>query len=297
MKVFTAKRKNEILPTILQMVVYDLLIIILTVLIPSYTIRTLLVALIVICNVFYIYHILLWFTLRYEIYDDKILISGINRMKNVKISIDEIEGYTIKSGRIDGVILSGVCSKRFALGRVVVKKLGITRMFATGDEKIIYLHTANINYGLSPVRYKEFENQLIKRGIEEKQWKMPVKKHNKLFKDKKFAVPFIITAIVIVILTLTPLVLFLTKNLPDVMPLNVDLLFNPLTQGSDRQFVFSQMIYGALNMGVFFCMYYAAYFCARYDKKTAYRCIYISMIIACIFLYLQLGVIITSILR
>jgi len=71
------------------------------------------------------------------------------------------------------------------------------------------------------------------------------------------------------------------------MPLNFDAKFNPIKIGTGKQFAFTQMIYGVLNMALLFCMYYASYFCAKYDRKSAYKYIYLALIVAMIFLIMQ----------
>ena len=42
-----------------------------------------------------------------------------------------------------------------------------------------------------------------------------------------------------------------------------------------------------LNMGILFCMYYAAHFHAKYDKKSAKTYIYVSLFIAMVFFLMQ----------
>jgi hypothetical protein len=80
--------------------------------------------------------------------------------------------------------------------------------------------------------------------------------------------------------------------IPNNMPLNFDAKFNPIKMGTSKQFAFTQMIYGVLNMALLFCMYYASYFCAKYDRKSAYKFIYLSLIVAMIFLIMQFKILI-----
>jgi hypothetical protein len=242
-----------------------------------------------------LYHILLWLTVKYEITETELVILGIGGLKKVIIPFSNINGYTILSGKIKGVKLSGIASNKFALGRSVIKSLGTTRMFVTNDSSVIYLKTDDINYAISPKEVDEFQLLLNKRGIYKTQWEVHFNKPNKLYKDKNFKTLLFLTSILIIIITLNPLVLYLTHNLPNVMPLTFDAAFKPVTMGSDKQFAFAQMTYGALNMALLFCMYYAAYFCAKYDRKTAYRYLYVALGVAALFLFLQLRILFIAI--
>jgi hypothetical protein len=76
--------------------------------------------------------------------------------------------------------------------------------------------------------------------------------------------------------------------IPNEMPLSFNASFEPAKIGTARQFAFKQMTFGVLNMAVLFCMYYAAHFHAKYDKKSANRYIYISLIISAVFFLMQL---------
>ena len=107
--------------------------------------------------------------------------------------------------------------------------------------------------------------------------------------------PLILTSTIILFTTFFPMVLYILNKLPDVMPLVINVSKEAGEVGTDKQFAFAQMLYGLLNMAVMFCMYYAAHFCAKYDKKSAYRYMYISLLVAIVFLYLQMRLIMSVI--
>lgn len=295
MNLFTAIKKFEIIPTILIMIMFNILLVILMGTTGSYTILNLLRVLLVSCNVFYLYHILLWLTVKYEITENELMIIAIGGLKKISIPFSNIKGYTVLSGKIKGVKLSGIASNKFALGRSVIKSLGTTRMFVTNDTSVIYLKTEDINYAISPKEVDKFQQLLNEHGIYKTQWEVHFNKPNKLYKDKNFKILLFLTSILIIIITLNPLVLYLTHNLPNVMPLTFDASFKPVTMGTDKQFAFAQMTYGGLNMALLFCMYYAAYFCAKYDRKTAYRYLYVALGVATLFLFLQLRILFIAI--
>lgn len=287
MNSFNSNKKLEIIPTILTFVGLNIVGICAIHLLDSYLMLSLLKVILTICNIFYLYHIGMWLTVKYEMTNNSIIINGLGGLKKIVIPLSSIECYTIEKGKIKGISLSGICSNRFAIGRIVVKNLGTTRMFVTGGSKVIYIKSEDINYGLSPKEFEKFQDALRNVDIKEKTWIKEYNKVNKLHKDKKFIIPLLITSIIILFTTFNPMLQYILNKLPDVMPLVLDVSRVPLELGTDKQFAFSQMIYGLLNMAVMFCMYYAAHFCAKYDKKAAYRYIYISLLVALIFLYLQ----------
>ena len=43
------------------------------------------------------------------------------------------------------------------MGRFVIDKIGISRMFVTDNKKIFYIKTKHMNYAVSPLDYEKFE--------------------------------------------------------------------------------------------------------------------------------------------
>ncbi|EQB88322.1 hypothetical protein J2Z44_003379 [Clostridium punense] len=295
MKVFKGIKSYEIVNTVFTMILYNILGLFLMNTTGSYTVLNLLRALMIALNIFYLYHIFLWITVKYTITEDELQITGIGNLKKVNIPLSDIKGYTILSGKIKGIKLSGVASNRFALGRSVVKTLGTTRMFVTNNSSVIYLRTEDINYAISPIEPEAFEALLNKNNIFKIQWEVKFNKPNKLYKDKKFRNILFMASTIIIGMTLNPLILYLNHKLPNIMPITFDATFKPVRMGTDKQFVSVQMTYGALNAAILFCMYYAAYFCAKYDRKTAYRYLYAALLISFIFLILQIKIITSTI--
>ena len=295
MNSFSSNKKLEIMPTIVTFVVLNVIGVWAAHILDSYLMLSLIRVVLVICNIFYLYHIGIWLTVKYEITNSEVTINALGGLKKVILPLSDIECYTVGKGKIRGISLSGISSNKFAIGRIVVKNLGTSRMFVTSGSSIIYLKTEDISYALSPKKFKEFMEVLNKLGIEEKTWKKEYNKVNKLHKDKKFILPLVITSIIILFTTFYPMVLYILNKLPDIMPLVLNVSMEAAEVGTDKQFAFSQMLYGILNMAVMFCMYYAAHFCAKYDKKSAYRYIYISLLVAMVFLYLQMRLLIAVI--
>ena len=277
---------------ILMTVLYNVLIIILLEFSNSYIVLSLLKLLLVSCNIYQVYYILLYSSLKCAIDDENLKIYAIGSLKKVIVPLNEIEGYTISTGTIKGVKLNGIATSSFAMGRFVIDKIGISRMFVTDNKNIFYIKTEHMNYAVSPKDYKKFEEALIDHDVHEVEWKCKVNNSYNLHKDKHFILPLIIVSIIVIILTLNPLILYLQHRIPDIMPLNFDAKFNPIKKGTGKQFAFTQMTYGVLNMALLFCMYYASYFCAKYDRKSAYKFIYMSLIVAMIFLVMQFKILI-----
>lgn len=267
---------------------YDILIILGIAFVNSYILSTLFKLVLGIFTVYQLYYILLCFSLKYGLDDENIYILGL--FKNIKIPLNEVEGYKFESGKINGVRLSGFGTNNFAIGKTVIKKIGTTNTYITSNRKILYLKAGDTIYALSPTEYDNYENFLISKGIKPAQWEYKWDKNINLHKDKCFMRPFIAVSVIIVILTLNPFILYLMDKLPSKMPLNFDSSFMPLEYGTGKQFAFNQMMYGAMNMTILFCMYYASYFYAKYDRKSCNKFIYYSLIIAAAFLLIQIRI-------
>ena len=267
-------------------ILYNALIILLLNLINSYVIINILKILVILCNLYQVYYIALSLSLKYVI-GDKFTILALGGLKKISIPYDKIQGYKKSEGKIKGVKLSGYGNDNFALGKFVISKIGTTRMFATSSREIVYLNVEEMNYAVSPVNSEEFIKDLAIKGVPCIEWEAKVIRNTNLYKEKKFMIPFMAVTVIIIILILNPFILYLKGRLPAQMPLNFDSAFIPLERGTGRQFAFSQMFYGALNMVILICMYYASHFYSKYDKKSAPKFIYISLIIAALFLIMQ----------
>ncbi|MGL5244668.1 MAG: PH domain-containing protein, partial [Sarcina sp.] len=189
--------------------------------------------------------------------------------------------------------LSGFGKHKYCFGRAVVDKVGTARMFISNSSKVIYLHTSSISYGLSPERFDEFKDKIISKGFRDKEFKVKTYNWKEIIKQKNVYIAFIIVSIIIIMMILIPFILYLIGSLPGEMPLAFDVHFIPTVFGTGKQFAFKQMMYGVLNMIFLICMYYAAYFSAKYDKKIACRYIYLSLTSALLFLLVQIQILIT----
>jgi hypothetical protein len=277
---------------LLMTTLYNILILVLLEFTNSYIVASLLKLILVSCNIYQVYYMLLYMSLKCTIDDENLKIYAIGSFKKIIIPLNQIEGYTISSGTIKGVKLYGIASNSFAMGRFVIDKIGTSRMFVTDNKNIFYIKTKDINYAVSPLDYKKFEETLIHHDVQNVEWRSEVNNSYKLHKDKHFIVPLIAVSIIILMLTLNPFILYLKQSIPNTMPLNFDANFKPIKIGTGKQFAFTQMIYGVLNMALLFCMYYASHFCAKYDRKSAYKYIYLSLIVAMIFLIMQFKILI-----
>lgn len=271
--------------------IYNALILFLLFYINSYVLSSLLKAIIIIFNLYQLYYILLNVSLNYILNDNEIIISAIFGLKKIHIPLDSIMAYNRYSGNIKGIQLYGYGKNKFAFGKSFIDKIGFTDMFVPSSDSIIYLKTDDMVYGIAPDECNEFESNLKSRNIENKPWVYKANKNINFHKDKKFMIPFLSVSIIILYITLNPFILYLFNKLPAEMPLKFDAAFNAIKFGTGKQFAFKQMVFGLLNMAFLFCMYYASYFYARYDKKSAYKFIYISVIVAVLFLIMQIRII------
>lgn len=269
-------------------IIYNIIIAAAAILIDSYIVSSLFKLFLLLFNLYQLYYLLLFITLKYSVNEQEIYIRNI--FKTIKLSLNDIEGYQIKKGSINGIRLSGFCTNRFAMGKSFIKNIGTTNMFVTTNKDIFYLKNGVSIYAISPSASSEFEKVLEKVGMKKLEWEFMWNKSSSLHKDKSYMIPFLVVSLLITILTLNPFVLYLRGRLPDTMPLSFDSSFLPVELGTGKQFAFNQMIYGVLNMAILFCMYYASHFYAKYDRRSAKKFIYVALVIAAAFLLIQLRI-------
>jgi hypothetical protein len=267
------------------LLLYGILIVLTVIFVNSYVVSSLLKVFLILFIIYHLYYILLFSTLKYTIDDKYIYIT--NFFRKIKVSIAEIEAYQVCSGNINGIRLSGFCTNDFSLGRSFIKNIGSANMFVTTSKNIFYFKCGETNYAISPAAFSEFKDMLSAKGIPNSEWDYTWNSGTGLHKDKSFMMPFFIATIINIVLTLNPFVLYLMDKLPATMPLSFDASFMPLEFGRGKQFAFSQMVYGALNMAIQFCMYYAAHFYAKYDRRSVNKFIYVSLSISVAFLLIQ----------
>lgn len=283
--------KGKGLPYIIgETILYNLFIILMVIVVNSYELSNLFKIAFVVINIYEFNYIFTYTSLEYNIIDEYIQIKSIFGLKKEKIYFKDIQGYSKNSGEIKGVKLYGFGKDHFALGKSIIDKIGIAKMYVTSDEHIIYLKTQDMAYGISPIQEDKFINILNSNGIESCSWNYSPNKNINLYKDKKFIIPLIAVTVITIIFTLHPFILYLYNKLPEKMPLSFDARFCPVKIGTGKEFAFKQMSYGVLNMAIIFCMYYASYFYAKYDKKSAYKFIYVSLASSLLFFILQIKI-------
>lgn len=295
MNTFKFLKGNAKLHIVLNMIIVNIFILVLLNFVNTYTFTNLGRIVLIGFNLYQIYYLLLSLTLNLKFEDNAINITGIWGLKNIIIPLENIK-YYFKTNKCTRFIkLSGVGKSNYSIGRSVVDTIGTTYLFLTSmNENMIFLITddENMNYALSLIGLDEFEKALNDSGIN---MANPISKRrtkSHIHKDKKFIIPFIVTSIIIIVLTVMPFIMYLKGKIPNDMPLTFDSKFVPLKWGTGKQFAFKQMTYGVLNMAILFCMYYATYFHAKYDKKSAYRYIYIAGAVALLFLIMQIRILI-----
>lgn len=288
MEVFRCKKGTGAYFILFSLIAADFIILLVTKFIDVYVILSLIKISFIALNIYAIYYLLLSLTLRYTIYGDKLHITAVWGLKNIYIPFNSIEGYKISKKVISGIKLFGVGNNNFALGRYVVDKIGTTRVFVTCKNNTIYLKTNDMNYAISPDDMERFTEVLRQHNISPLDWEYINHKEVHLHKERDFIIPFLAVSIIVFLLTIIPLILYVKGVIPNEMPLSFNASFQPAKVGTARQFAFKQMTFGVLNMAVLFCMYYAAHFHAKYDKKSANRYIYVALIISTVFFLMQL---------
>jgi len=256
--------------------------------VDSYMISILLKASLAALNLYQFYYLLIGLTLSYVVEDGELKIVSLLGLKKVVLPFDQIKGYTKFSGNIRGVRLSGYGRNTSAMGRAVIEKIGTTYMFVTSSKDVLYLKTDDINYGLSPEDAAGFIGELNSGGISEISMDYRPSKSVRLYKDKLFTVIFSAAAFVTISMIINPVILYLTDQLPAIMPLSFNAAYKPVQFGTGKQFAINQMMYGFLNMAVLLLMYYASYFISKYDRKSAYKFICVPLVVSIIFFAMQL---------
>ncbi|WP_234121414.1 PH domain-containing protein [Clostridium hydrogenum] len=255
-----------------------------------YTIIIFLKVFLIAFNIYQIYFLIKCITLKYYYDNSNFYIISWWGLKKVIVPFSEIEMYQKSDGEIKGVKLYGYGRNNFAMGVYFIENTGTVNMFCTSTKDVLYLKAENSVYAVSPEDLSEIENTLKASSISMENWIYKRNKKVSLNKDKYFMIPLIIVAIIILAMIIIPAIAYWYNILPAKMPLSFDAKFNPLAYGTNKEFVFKQMLYGAYNMIILFCMYYAAYFYAKYSRKAAYKYIYISLVIAAIFLIMQIRI-------
>lgn len=284
MEFYKPEKSITLLYIISMLIIVNLAIGGISYLINSYLIVSLFRVFMIAFTAYCIYYILVAISLKYEVNNEEIKISILYGIKKVSIPLEKVKAYNVQSNIIKGIKLTGLGNGRFDLGKSVIERIGITNSYITSCKKAIYLKTENITYGISPQLFDKFEKRLRDKGIEKKDFEVKVNKSVDLYKEKGFFIPLVLVSLIIIFMTINPFVLYLSGKLPVKMPLDFGTNFIPITYGNGKQFAFKQMTFGVLNMIILFCMYYASYFYAKYDKKCAYKYIYISLVIALTFL-------------
>lgn len=285
---FKAKRGQGILELLAYLFLGNALLIILNKIINGYLEKNLIILSSIIYSAICIYYILLDLSLAYEVYEDYIEINCFKGLKKIRINLKDINGFLEQDKVINGFKLSGFGKHKYCFGRCVVHNVGVARMFVTSSKRVIYIHTEEISYGLSPENFCEFKKLIISKGIKEESFKLKINNVRDIIRDKGFYIPFIITSLLILGIILIPSIIYLLGVMPDKMPIDFSAHLVPCTIGGAKDFVGRQIIYGIMNMILLVCIYYASHFCAKYDKKLAERYIYLSLIVALVFLIFQI---------
>lgn len=287
---YSAKKNVKPVLILLCLILLNVVGIYLTRYILSYTILTLIEIMLVFFDLYELYYIISTFTISYEITNKSILIKSFLQLRDVEINLKDIKGYKVSSGHESGVKLSGFAFLDIMVGRAFVKDLGLSRMYATSNNDIIYIITDDINYAITPIEVDKFIATLQGMNLEYTNQKELKESHNSLHRDKAFMIPFCIITLISFLMFMIPFIIYLKGKLPYTMPLSFDMNFNPMKIGTGKQFAFQQMIYGGLNLSLLLCMYFAGHFTYKYDKKSSYKYIYISLIVALTFFVVQIRI-------
>ena len=123
---YVSKRGYGLVLMLLTTAFYNILILILLKYTNSYIVANLLKLLLVSCNIYQLYYILLFVSLKCSIDDQNLKIHAIWSLKKVTIPLKEVDGYFMSTGKIKGVKLNGIATSGFVMGRFVIDKIGMS---------------------------------------------------------------------------------------------------------------------------------------------------------------------------
>lgn len=257
----------------------------------SYLLSYLLQSILIIFNIHQLYYLFLPKTLNLQIGGKVIIINMLFGFRKIIIPFKSIIEIEKRNLNVKGIKLSGFSGKSYSFGRLYYENIGTIRMFVTDSKKTIILKTVKENIAISPSDYEEII------GIISKKLKNKVADEKKpanicLCKDKYFIIPFIISTILILIYMIRPSMMYISGELNNLkLPIAFNSDFVPVKYGTAKDFIFNQLLYGALNMIIMVCMYFAEYLYSKYDRKASYKYMFISMFVIIIFFILQVRII------
>lgn len=298
MEIFRPAKGKGLIFLCLFTAIFDVAIFILIKLSNTYELSGALTLLMILFTIFALYYIIEDISLKYELTKEALVINRFWGIRKVTIPINEIRAFRlhdIKDGNVNGVRISGCFVKSVEFGKTMIDKMGTTYNFVTNNSRIIFINTDQMNYCISPKESNKFIDKISMYGIKSNEFTDVGLRSEKLYKEKKYIALIIVCAILLIFVPSIPIVLYLRGKLPALMPLSFDKNFIAVKYGTAKQFVFKQIIYGVLNMAVFFCFYFASYFYQKYDKKTAYTYIYIGALICISIMLFQLKILYTFI--
>jgi hypothetical protein len=184
MKSFKPKKRiNGSMFILLITLLCDGLIVTTSIFVNDYVLNIFLRIFLVLFNIYQLYYILKFATLKYEFHHEVLKIVSIFGLKQIQIPFIDLEKYIKVSGNIDAIKLSGYGGRSFAIGICVFDKLGAVNMNVTNNENMFFLKAKKDVYAISPLNVPEFENELNSIGVEYKNWSKINKPTGKLYRD------------------------------------------------------------------------------------------------------------------
>lgn len=271
-------------------ILFDLITLLIIYFSSNYLLIFLLQSILIIFNIHQLYYLFLSKTLNVCIGENVLIIKMFFGFRKIIIpfkSIIEIEKRNINS---KGIRLSGFGSRAFAFGSLFCGNIGTVRMFVTNSRKTIIIKTEKENIAISPVEYEEI-SKVITSKLKNKIVEEKTIKNVSLYKDKYFIVPLILSTILILIYMIRPSLMYISGGLENLkLPIAFNADFIPVKYGTPKDFVFNQLLYGALNMVILVCMYFAEYLYSKYDRKSSYKYMFIALFVITIFFILQVRI-------
>lgn len=280
---YTPEKNNirTIITAVLLLV--DVILVLLFFNMDSLRVKGMLTFIFLLINLYGAYYLVLLIKLKYILTDQEFIITGVHKIKQIRIPIAEIETWSRKISLLEN-LGTGLATARFALGKGLDNTGEQAELFITSSKKVIYLKTKRGNYGISPEKVEEFAAQLKELGISQQ---TGTERHEFRFDQTKSRGTLnqitLYSILLTAILLLIPLTMQFTGLLPELVQIS-NSGYLPRTA-----YLESVLTRGFIALILILVSYGMAVMLSYIEGKYYYRIMYIPMIFIVVLLFLEVN--------